>query len=104
MEAAARVAYHGRRWWVHVASAFPLARHFKAVLGTACVARHCLTWKNAVGYYALRMRDDAFRSYSERKEPQAIAEGHAGCRDRGGHHAPSGVRRLKVGVNAASAA
>lgn len=35
IKAAARVAYHGRRWWVHVASAFPLAHHFRAVLGTA---------------------------------------------------------------------
>jgi len=29
----ARVAYHGRKWFVHVASAFPLARHYRAVLG-----------------------------------------------------------------------
>jgi hypothetical protein len=35
IKAAARVAYHGRRWWVHVASAFPLAHHYRAVLGTA---------------------------------------------------------------------
>ena len=27
----AKVAYHGRRWYVHVASAFPLARHYEAV-------------------------------------------------------------------------
>ncbi len=27
------VAYHGRRWQVHVASAFPLARHYEAVFG-----------------------------------------------------------------------
>ncbi len=27
----AKVAYHGRRWQVHVASAFPLARHYEAV-------------------------------------------------------------------------
>jgi hypothetical protein len=27
----ARVAYHGRRWYVHVASAFPLARPYLAV-------------------------------------------------------------------------
>ena len=29
----AKVAYHGRRWQVHVASAFPLARHYEAVFG-----------------------------------------------------------------------
>jgi len=34
IKAAARVAYHGRRWRVHVASAFPLAHHHRAVLGT----------------------------------------------------------------------
>ena len=28
-----KVAYHGRRWYVHVASAFPLARHYRAVFG-----------------------------------------------------------------------
>jgi hypothetical protein len=28
----ARVSYHARRWQVHVASAFPLAHHYKAVL------------------------------------------------------------------------
>ncbi len=28
----ARVSYHARRWYVHVASAFPLAQHFRAVL------------------------------------------------------------------------
>jgi hypothetical protein len=27
----AKVAYHGRRWYVHVASAFPLARHYRVV-------------------------------------------------------------------------
>ena len=29
----AKVAYHGRRWQVHVASAFPLVRHYEAVFG-----------------------------------------------------------------------
>ncbi|MEJ2719170.1 MAG: IS1380 family transposase [Deltaproteobacteria bacterium] len=29
----AKVAYHGRRWQVHVASAFPLARYYQAGLG-----------------------------------------------------------------------
>jgi len=29
----AKVSYHGRRWYVHVASAFPLARHYQAVFG-----------------------------------------------------------------------
>jgi hypothetical protein len=28
----ARVSYHARRWYVHVASAFPLAQHFRVVL------------------------------------------------------------------------
>jgi len=28
----ARVSYHARRWFVHVASAFPLAHHYRAVL------------------------------------------------------------------------
>ena len=30
---AARVAYHGRRWQVDVASAFPLAKYYRAVFG-----------------------------------------------------------------------
>lgn len=29
----AKVAYHGRRWYVHVAAAFPLARYYRAVFG-----------------------------------------------------------------------
>jgi hypothetical protein len=29
----AKVAHHGRRWYVHVASAFPLARYYQAVFG-----------------------------------------------------------------------
>jgi Transposase DDE domain group 1 len=29
----ARVSYHARRWYVHIASAFPLAHHYQAVLG-----------------------------------------------------------------------
>ncbi len=29
----AKVAYHGRRWQVHVASAFPLAHHYRAAFG-----------------------------------------------------------------------
>ncbi len=29
----AKVSYHGRRWYVHVASAFPLAPHYRAVFG-----------------------------------------------------------------------
>jgi hypothetical protein len=28
----ARVSYHARRWYVHIASAFPLANHYRAVL------------------------------------------------------------------------
>jgi hypothetical protein len=28
----ARVSYHARRWYVQVASAFPLAQHYRAVL------------------------------------------------------------------------
>jgi hypothetical protein len=31
----AKVSYHARRWYVHVASAFPLANHYWAVLGWA---------------------------------------------------------------------
>ena len=27
------VAYHGRRWQVHVACAFPLAHHYRAAFG-----------------------------------------------------------------------
>lgn len=26
-----RVSYHSRYWWVHVASAFPLFRHYQAM-------------------------------------------------------------------------
>jgi hypothetical protein len=29
----AKTAYHGRRWQVHVASAFPVARYYRAVFG-----------------------------------------------------------------------
>ncbi|MGO9121369.1 MAG: IS1380 family transposase [Desulfomonilaceae bacterium] len=29
----AKVAYHGRRWYVHVASAFPLSRYYQPVFG-----------------------------------------------------------------------
>lgn len=32
IKAGARVSYHARRWYVHVASAFPLAQHYRAVL------------------------------------------------------------------------
>lgn len=28
-----RVSYEARRWYVHVASAFPLVRHYRAVVG-----------------------------------------------------------------------
>jgi len=28
----ARVSYHARRWYVHIASAFPLAHHYRAAL------------------------------------------------------------------------
>jgi hypothetical protein len=28
----AKVSYHPRRWYVHVASAFPLSHHYRAVL------------------------------------------------------------------------
>ena len=34
IKAASRISYHGRCWWVHVASSFPLAHHFRSVLGT----------------------------------------------------------------------
>ncbi len=33
IKAASRISYSGRRWWVHVASSFPLAHHYQAVLG-----------------------------------------------------------------------
>jgi hypothetical protein len=29
----AKVAYHGRKWQIHVASVFPLARYYRAVFG-----------------------------------------------------------------------
>ena len=29
----AKIAYHGRRWNVHIPSVFPLAHHYRAVLG-----------------------------------------------------------------------
>jgi len=32
IEVEARVSYHAWRWYVHVASAFPLAHHYRAVL------------------------------------------------------------------------
>ena len=32
IEVEARVSYHARRWYVHVASAFSLAHHYRAVL------------------------------------------------------------------------
>jgi hypothetical protein len=31
IEVEARVSYHARRWYVHIASAFPLAHHYRAV-------------------------------------------------------------------------
>lgn len=31
----ARVSYHARRWYIHVASAFPLSHHYRAVLAWA---------------------------------------------------------------------
>jgi len=33
IKAASRISYHGRRWWVHVASAFPLRHYYQAVFG-----------------------------------------------------------------------
>lgn len=35
IKAAARAAHHGRLWWLHVASAFLLAHHYRSVLDTA---------------------------------------------------------------------
>lgn len=32
-QARRRISYHGRCWWVHVASAFPLNHHCQAVFG-----------------------------------------------------------------------
>lgn len=34
IKAASRISYCGRRWWVHVATPFTLARHYRAALGT----------------------------------------------------------------------
>ena len=34
IKAAYRISSHGHRWWVHMASSFPLAHHYRAVLGT----------------------------------------------------------------------
>jgi hypothetical protein len=36
VKAGARIVYHARRWHVHVASAFPLGHHYRAVLGWQC--------------------------------------------------------------------
>ena len=36
VKAGARIVYHARRWHVHVASAFPLWHHDRAVLGWQC--------------------------------------------------------------------
>jgi hypothetical protein len=33
VKAGARIAYHARHWYVHVASAFPLAHHYRAIFG-----------------------------------------------------------------------
>ena len=33
IEAGAKVSYHSQWWHVHVASAFPLAHYYRAVLG-----------------------------------------------------------------------
>jgi len=33
VKAAAKIAYHAKRWHVHVASAFPMRHHYRAVLG-----------------------------------------------------------------------
>ena len=31
IKVASWISYHGRRWWVHVASSFPLAHHYRDV-------------------------------------------------------------------------
>ncbi len=36
VKAGARFVYHARYWHVHVASAFPLGHHYRAVLGCQC--------------------------------------------------------------------
>jgi hypothetical protein len=36
VKAGAWIVYHARRWHVHVASAFPLGHHYRAVLGWQC--------------------------------------------------------------------
>jgi hypothetical protein len=44
---AAKVAYHGRRWYVQVASAFPLAPHYRALFGRR--ARICKMFDSVAG-------------------------------------------------------
>jgi len=34
VKAGARIVYHARYWHVHIASAFPLKHHYRAVLGS----------------------------------------------------------------------
>jgi hypothetical protein len=34
IKTASRISYHGRRWWVHVASSFPLVHHYRDVFST----------------------------------------------------------------------
>ena len=33
IKVAAKVAYHSKRWHIHIATAFPLAHQYRAVLG-----------------------------------------------------------------------
>jgi len=46
----AKVAYHGRRWQVHVASAFPLARYYQAVFAWRARWKKRLTELRRVRY------------------------------------------------------
>ena len=46
----AKVAYHGRRWYVHVASAFPLARYYRCCVRVTSAAEKCLTEWRRVKY------------------------------------------------------
>lgn len=46
----ARVAHHGRKWQVHMAPAFPLARHYRAVFGDRLRLRKRLTHRQRAYY------------------------------------------------------
>jgi hypothetical protein len=51
----ARVSYHARRWYVHVASAFPLAHHYRAVFAAGHHRLPALEISPARGKYAVNL-------------------------------------------------